>query len=256
MLIDSIYLYPDEYFFLASNTFNKEHIIREKIPMLGLTIEKDIKTGTYLLEQGLSAKPDFDVKLEKIMENIPMTNIFYDYTYVPDVYIREKNILAKKKALKMLETHSYKQFVTALKDPKLIKSLKSVLSNSKITLNKTKINSQNFSYLNFRSSTGFVNGITEVIKKPAFNPTESYNKEEKFLLTTKHQFKSSRPQTSRTMPIRPISSSMRTISNRTRPQTGISRIKKNSTALSLGIKDEPYHVLTLRESVTLRNIDN
>ena len=271
MINDPKILAPDEYFYLASNTYNKTQLINEKIPKIEPKITKDKKFGIFLLEEGLSMRPDFDIKLEQIMAAIPMASIKFDYTYSPVVFTKPKYPPARKKALKLLETHSYKQFSLALKDPKLIKELKTTLTYSGAIVNKTKINSNNFSYMNFRNDRGFMTGISSIMKSTGktFTPDLLIKP-----TISKKPLQSNRlrPQTSRPLSIRPMSglaqtterkarpqtgnpsnqSSAQTTTRRSRPQTGNS---KYSSALSLGIKDEPYHILTLRESVTMSNRD-
>lgn len=256
MLTNQNILTPDEYFVLGSNTFSKSKLIAERIPKIKVTIAKDKKTGTFLLEQGLTFMPDYDTKLEKIMSTIPISSITFDYTYSPSIFSKPKHPQARKKALKLLETHSYKHFTSALKDPKLIKHLKSAILQTEAILNKTKINSDNFSYMGFRNDSGFMNKISSIIKttgnptpdvKLKITPIKGLNFLNKRPNTSRPAV--SRPQTSRTYIGRPASSSTKMFTSR--PTTG--RIK---TALQLGIKDEPYHVLTLREHVTLNSTED
>ena len=94
-----------------------------------MSIQKDKKTGTFLLEEDLAMKPDFDIRLEKLMGNIPNANVLFDYTYKPEYFVNNKHPPARKKVLKMLETHNLKQFKAALSDSGLIKDLKKVLDD-------------------------------------------------------------------------------------------------------------------------------
>jgi hypothetical protein len=257
LLNDNRILSPDEYLFLASNSYSKESLIKEKIPTVKMSIKKDLKTGTFLIENGLQTKPDFDVRLEKIMSSVPMNMIFFDYTYKSDNFIKEKHPPARKKALKMLETRSFKQFQSSLKDPELIHKLKQTLSNANLLLNKSKLNSENFSYSNYRNSEVFVTGMTNLITRLIqVEPATAMSKPDNLELIGRSIKKQPRPQTSRPALVRPLSSTS-TIYNKKlkRPLTGMPS-KKHSTCLNLGIKDEPYHVMTLRESITFRSYNN
>lgn len=247
MLSGTKTLAPDEYIILASNTFNKQKLIEEKIPKVRMHNKKDPKTGVYLIDD-FSHKPDFDFKLDQIMLNYKAENIIFDYTYKPTSLIFDKNPQGRKKMLKMLETKSLKDFQTCLRDPVLIKKLRETLNTASNLLTRTRINSDHFSYLNHRNSTGFINGVTSIVK-PSRTEFDDARPE-----TGGSRISRTRPQTSRTVPVRPqscVSIQQKLI----RPQTSIpSKGKTKSSALDIGVKNEPYHVMTLRESASLYSL--
>ena len=107
--------------------------------------------------------------------------------------------------------------------------------------------------MSYRTQSGFVNGVTDLVKGDTKkDPFTSISKLD-FAQIPEKLFKPKRPLTSRTERIRPVSSTSTLLKvKQKRPMTGIP-IKKPSSALSLGIKDEPFHILTLRESVTLQS---
>jgi hypothetical protein len=240
LLADQTIILPDEYFILASNTYNKSDLIKEKIPSMQLSIAKDHKTGTFIIDQDLTGKPDFDTKLEKIMGNIPVSNIIFDFNYNSDAP-KEKN--AKKRKFSIMETGNFKKFQKSMSDPELLKRLKSTLTSTNVILNKTKVNSENFSYLGFRTNNDLVSGFGTVANTSR-GPSDP-------LFSIKPMLVRPRPNTSRPVLSRPISSSYQKIIRR--PQTGVPKLSNYSSALQLGVKNEPYHVLTLREAVTLNS---
>lgn len=243
MLSSNKTLAPDEYIILASNTYNKQKLIEDKIPKVKIHNKKDPKTGVFLIDD-CCHKPDFDFKLDQLMSSYKPDNIIFDYTFKPTSLIFDKNPQGRKKMMKMLETKSLKDFQSYLSDPIMIKKLRETLNTASGLLTRTKINSENFSYLNHRNSTGFINAVTCFIK-PSRSDVDQYRPDS----STSRVFRT-RPQTSRTMKNRP-SSSISIQQKLARPQTSIpSKSKSKPTALSIGIKNEPYHVMTFREFVS------
>ncbi|OMJ92138.1 hypothetical protein SteCoe_5126 [Stentor coeruleus] len=249
LLNDNRILSPDEYLFLASNSYSKGSLIKEKIPTMKMSIKKDLKTGTFLIENGLQTNPDFDMRLEKIMSSVPMNMIFFDYTYKSDNFIKEKYPPARKKALKMLETRSFKQFQSSLKDPELMHKLKQTLSDANLLLNKSKLNSENFSYSSYRNSEVFVTGMTNLITRLIqVEPATAMSKPDNLELTGKSIKKQSRPQTSRPALVRPLSSTSKIFNKQSRPQASHPVLVKPLTSTSTIFSKKLKRPLTGRPS--------
>lgn len=249
LLTDSKTLTPDEYLILASNTFDKQKLIQDRVPKVRMHNTKDSKTGVFLIED-VSKKPDFDYKLDQIMSSYKQNLIDFDYTYSKNSLIYEKNPQGRKKMLKMLETKSLKEFQGYLRDPELIKKLRETLNSASNLLTRTRINSENFSYLNYRDSTGYINNMANIIKSNGRSESDlGFNARPDTASTYRPK---TRPQTSRTGIVRPMSAiSIQKKVNR--PLTSVPKLKKPN-ALSLMAKSEPYHVMTLRESVSLSSL--
>jgi hypothetical protein len=245
LLSDSKTLAPDEYLILASNTFDKQRLILEKVPQVRMNNNRDPRTGVFLIED-VSKKPDFDFKLEQIMAGLKSDQIDFDYSHKKNSLIYDKNPQGRKKMLKMLETKNIKDFQGYLRDPELMVKLRETLNSASTLLVRTKINSENFSYLNYRDSTGLIQNVANLIKP---NRSESGFARPETASTCRPK---TRPQTSRTRFFRPLSGVSSTV-KLVRPMTSVPKLKKPN-ALSLGGKSEPFHVMTLRESVSLSSL--
>ena len=249
MLSSKKTLAPDEYIILASNSFNKQKLIEDRIPKVRMHNRKDPKTGVFLIDD-CCHKPDFDFKLDQLMSSYKPENILFDYTFKPTSLIFDRNPQGRKKMMKMLETKSLKDFQSYLSDPVMIKKLRETLNTATGLLTRTKINSENFSYLSHRSSTGFINAITS-FAKPSRSDFDQYRPDS----STSRGLSRTRPQTSRTVKNRPASSI--SIQHKlARPQTSVpNKSKSKPTALSIGIKNEPYHVMTFREYISKASLN-
>mmetsp|Transcript_100 Transcript_100/g.177 ORF Transcript_100/g.177 Transcript_100/m.177 type:complete len:352 (+) Transcript_100:178-1233(+) len=252
---------PDEYFFLAANTSDRNKLIEENIPKPKLENKKDERTGTFEIDQVVLSSPDIDKKLEKITSlNIVAQNVIFD----TDEKIPHSSAEVSK--LEKSPDNKVNRLKRHMQNPELFKQIKKNLQESRYFIKKAK--NEKFSYLSYKSRpqtscTNFkasrpVSAISpsQTIRSP--KPQNLRIQSPSFQLFNNLPVSSkSNTKLLKNCLVRPSSGAVKTERTRpctakSRPQTATSHV---STGNTLGIKNEPFHVMTLRESVVVSQIE-
>lgn len=207
---------PDEYLFLAANTYDRTELIAETLSKNENFHKKKKKNGIFLIQESFSI-PDPDERLDKLLGKVNDIHIKYDYDnpiYVP-INFSNRNI--KKVAVK----------------GQLEKIIVRTLSNQKLAPNPyRKIERpQSISRLPSKSQ------ITRKKSKP--RPLEKAIKQRPLNLS----------KNSSVSGLSKANSYIR--------QRSINLSKNISvSALGLSVRDDPYHITTLREAalISFRNL--
>lgn len=275
-------LTPHEYLFLAANTYDRAKLIEERLSYPILTLNKESGTSTFCLSESVTINPDLDRRLERIMNaHFNAANVIFDPEDKPEEFPAFKINRFARKSLKQTQKDQMNQFRVLLRDPNLYQQVKQTLQKSSGIVNKSKTN-EKFSYQRLRATSGILSNsrpqtarsVSQRSIKNRRAMTDLLKPFEEISKAPHHQHCVSfreieRPSSavnliknSSDVIIRPFSATTITTHKTqshiptSRPMTAKSSrpftaYSMTSTAVSLKLKEEPYHILTLREAALL-----